>query len=155
MIYYLNVYVFINQLKALVPFKSEEVVCANILSCLYEGVVCWYIIELSDEECWDLGVHLLNLGWFVDLEKRFKSCITKVLSKVILLSSIYSWQDIRVSCSVTKWVQNILCDIQATELLGITVLLWLVWTCIELTFQHDVRELTLATTTSQFIAELD
>jgi hypothetical protein len=34
--YYLNVYAFINQLKALVPLKSEEVVRANLPSCLRE-----------------------------------------------------------------------------------------------------------------------
>jgi len=60
--YYTNVYAFINQLKALIPLKSEEVVRANLPSCLREAAARWYSAELSDEERQDLSVRSLELG---------------------------------------------------------------------------------------------
>lgn len=69
--------------------------------------------------------------------------------------SIYSWHDIRVGRSVTEWAQNVLRDAQAAEISGTTSLLRLVWTRIEPTLQRDVHELTVTTTISQFVAELD
>lgn len=48
--YYTNVYAFLNQLKALVPLKSEEVVRANLPLCLRDVAARWYTAELSDEE---------------------------------------------------------------------------------------------------------
>ncbi|KAJ6137356.1 hypothetical protein N7471_003842 [Penicillium samsonianum] len=54
--YYTNVYAFVNQLKALVPLKSEEVVRANLPSCLREAAARWYSAELSEEERQDLSV---------------------------------------------------------------------------------------------------
>lgn len=77
--YYMNVYAFINQLKALVPLKSEEVVRANLPSCLREAAARWYSAELSDEERQDLSVRSLQLGWYATLEKRFKPHATSVL----------------------------------------------------------------------------
>jgi hypothetical protein len=68
----MNVYAFVNQLKALVPLKSEEVVHANLPSCLREAAACWYSAELSDEDRQDLSVRSLQLGWYSTLEKRFK-----------------------------------------------------------------------------------
>lgn len=56
--YYLNVYAFINQLEALVPLKSEEVVRANLAACLREAAPRWYITELSDEERHDAASFL-------------------------------------------------------------------------------------------------
>jgi dUTPase len=153
--YYLNVYAFINQLKALVPLKSEEVVRANLPSCLREAAARWYSAELSDEERQDLSVRSLPLGWYATLERRFKPRPTEALTKVMSPASIYSWRDVRAGRSVTEWAQNMLRDAQAADITGTTTLLRMVWTRLEPALQRDVREPTAATTISQFMADLD
>jgi hypothetical protein len=125
------VYAFINQLKALVPLKSEEVVRANLPSCLREAAARWYSAELSDEERQDLSVRSLPLGWYATLERRFKPRPTEALTKVMSPASIYSWRDVRAGRSVTEWAQNMLRDAQAADITGTTTLLRMVWTRLE------------------------
>ncbi|EKV13320.1 hypothetical protein PDIG_39320 [Penicillium digitatum PHI26] len=153
--YYTNVYAFINQLKALIPLKSEEVVRANLPSCLREAAARWYSAELSDEERQDLSVRSLELGWFATLERRFKPRATEAIVKVMAPSSVYSWRDVRAGRSVTEWAQNMLRDAQAAEITGTTTVLRLVWTRLEPALQRDIREPSPATTISQFMADLD
>ncbi|QQK42191.1 reverse transcriptase [Penicillium digitatum] len=153
--YYANVYAFINQLKALTPLKSEEVVRANLPSCLREAAARWYSAELSDEERQDLSVRSLQLGWFATLERRFKPRATEAIVKVMAPSSVYSWRDVRAGRSVTEWAQNMLRDAQAAEITGTTTVLRLVWTRLEPALQRDIREPSPATTISQFMADLD
>ncbi|QQK48378.1 reverse transcriptase [Penicillium digitatum] len=153
--YYTNVYAFINLLKALIPLKSEEVVRANLPSCLREAAARWYSAELSDEERQDLSVRSLELGWFATLERRFKPRATEAIVKVMAPSSVYSWRDVRAGRSVTEWAQNMLRDAQAAEITGTTTVLRLVWTRLEPALQRDIREPSPATTISQFMADLD
>ncbi|KAG0156132.1 hypothetical protein PDIDSM_3308 [Penicillium digitatum] len=118
---YTNVYAFINLLKALIPLKSEEVVRANLPSCLREAAARWYSAELSDEERQDLSVRSLELGWFATLERRFKPRATEAIVKVMAPSSVYSWRDVRAGRSVTEWAQNMLRDAQAAEITATTI----------------------------------
>lgn len=69
---YLNVYAFINQLKALVPLKTEAVVRSYIPLCLRGAASHWYTTELSDVEREDLNIQPLVTGWYDLLERRFK-----------------------------------------------------------------------------------
>ncbi|KAG0156744.1 hypothetical protein PDIDSM_3925 [Penicillium digitatum] len=142
-------------LKALIPLKSEEVVRANLPSCLREAAARWYSAELSDEERQDLSVRSLELGWFATLERRFKPRATEAIVKVMAPSSVYSWRDVRAGRSVTEWAQNMLRDAQAAEITGTTTVLRLVWTRLEPALQRDIREPSPATTISQFMADLD
>ncbi|KAG0156312.1 hypothetical protein PDIDSM_3489 [Penicillium digitatum] len=142
-------------LKALIPLKSEEVVRANLPSCLREAAARWYSAELSDEERQDLSVRSLQLGWFATLERRFKPRATEAIVKVMAPSSVYSWRDVRAGRSVTEWAQNMLRDTQAAEITGTTTVLRLVWTRLEPALQRDIREPSPATTISQFMADLD
>ncbi|KAG0157497.1 hypothetical protein PDIDSM_4682 [Penicillium digitatum] len=129
--YYTNVYAFINQLKALIPLKSEEVVRANLPSCLREAAARWYSAELSDEERQDLSVRSLELGWFATLERRFKPRATEAIVKVMAPSSVYSWRDVRAGRSVTEMGPK------------------------HVTRRPSSRDNSPATTISQFMADLD
>ena len=54
-IYYFNVYAFLGVLRAYISLKSEEVIGANLPSCLR-----------------DTALMSLEKGWFARLERRFK-----------------------------------------------------------------------------------
>ncbi|KAG0158329.1 hypothetical protein PDIDSM_5842 [Penicillium digitatum] len=133
--YYTNVYAFINQLKALIPLKSEEVVRANLPSCLREAAA----------RCWAGSPP----------RKTVQARATEAIVKVMAPSSVYSWRDVRAGRSVTEWAQNMLRDAQAAEITGTTTVLRLVWTRLEPALQRDIREPSPATRISQFMADLD
>ncbi|KAG0154080.1 hypothetical protein PDIDSM_1460 [Penicillium digitatum] len=80
-----------SDVHALIPLKSEEVVRANLPSCLRSSS-SMVQRELSDEERQDLSVRSLELGWFATLERRFKRARHRRSSKMAP-SSVYSWRD--------------------------------------------------------------
>ena len=67
-----NVHAFIAQLRALLMFKQEPVIRANVYFCLRDGALDWYNTELSDAERRHLGAVPLEQGWISMLKRRFK-----------------------------------------------------------------------------------
>ncbi|KAJ5734349.1 hypothetical protein N7493_003135 [Penicillium malachiteum] len=70
-IIFYNVYAFVNQLRALVGFKPENVIRANIQSCLRQEAMEWFITELNSSERQALRTLPLEEGWFKQLLQRF------------------------------------------------------------------------------------
>ncbi|KAJ5622200.1 hypothetical protein N7528_005432 [Penicillium herquei] len=70
-IIFYNVYAFVNHLRALVGFKPENVIRANIQSCLREEAMEWFTTELNASERRDLRTIPLEEGWFKQLLERF------------------------------------------------------------------------------------
>lgn len=66
-----NVHAFIAQLRALLLFKQEPVIRANVYFCLRDSALDWYNTELSDAERRHLGAVPLEQGWIVMLKRRF------------------------------------------------------------------------------------
>ncbi|KAJ6015600.1 hypothetical protein N7540_010191 [Penicillium herquei] len=66
-----NVYAFVSHLRALVGFKLENVMRANIQSCLREEALGWFITELNSSEREALRARSLEEGWFKQLLERF------------------------------------------------------------------------------------
>ncbi|KAJ5578388.1 uncharacterized protein N7459_007352 [Penicillium hispanicum] len=77
--YYTDVFVFIDRMADLKLLKSEEVVRANIHSCLRGDALRWYSQELTAEEKRLMNITPLNDGWFHMLKKRFKANRTEAL----------------------------------------------------------------------------
>lgn len=67
-----NVRAFVNHLRALLIFKNEAVIRANIYSCLRGHALDWYDTELSNSERIELGILPLDQGWFKSLLQRFE-----------------------------------------------------------------------------------
>ncbi|KAJ5902632.1 hypothetical protein N7495_003160 [Penicillium taxi] len=71
--YFLNLHAFLAVLRAQEPLKGEAVIWANIVGCLCDEAFGWWCGELSDEERQDLNELPLERGWYLRLERRFKT----------------------------------------------------------------------------------
>ncbi|KAJ5731195.1 uncharacterized protein N7483_005703 [Penicillium malachiteum] len=66
-----NVYAFVSHLRALIGFKLENEMRANIQSCLREEALEWFITELNNSKRHALQTLPLEEGWFKQLLQRF------------------------------------------------------------------------------------
>ncbi|KAJ5226093.1 hypothetical protein N7468_007318 [Penicillium chermesinum] len=71
---YKDVFVFIDRIKDLIPTKSEEIVRANLASCLRGSALGWYSSQLSELERTALHSNPVDspVGWFQTLEAKFR-----------------------------------------------------------------------------------
>lgn len=76
-----HVVAFVNHLRALSVFKTEDALRYNIHACLRGTALEWFISELSQQDREALRTLPLEEGWFKALEVRFKPC---ALANVII-----------------------------------------------------------------------
>lgn len=69
-----HVVAFVNHLRALSVFRTEDTLRCNIHSCLRGKALEWFISELTQHDRESLRTLSLEEGWFRALEARFKPC---------------------------------------------------------------------------------
>jgi len=80
--YYTNVETFIDRLRDLATLKSEEVVRANVHSCLKGIALKWYTHELARDTKDIMQATSLEAGWYKLLAKRFRPSRSEALSRL-------------------------------------------------------------------------
>ena len=98
-----NIFVFIQRIKDHVSFIRKELIRTNLLLCLKENAVMWYINLLNDIEKADLRSDL-NL-WYERLKKWFQENSAVALKK--LNNFWYIWQDVWNQVSAEKYIIKI------------------------------------------------
>ncbi|CAG8253100.1 unnamed protein product [Penicillium olsonii] len=153
--FYLNVYVFLNQVRSIVALKTDEVVRTNLQACLREAAQAWYSSELSEQDRLILRTFPCDseFGWFTMLEKRFKPRAASAMAE--LMSSSYSWTDVRNALPASAWAQTVLRHAHAAGISGVTQQLQLAWTHLDPSLQRDIPEPSNGTTVAAFMAQLD
>ncbi|KAJ5708227.1 hypothetical protein N7488_008028 [Penicillium malachiteum] len=101
-----NAHAFVSHLRALVGFKLENVMRANIQSCLREEALDWFITELNNPERHALRTLPLEQGWFKQLLKRFRMPPRRAL---------YQCQKATLSkrASIDQRIHDLMRDLQA------------------------------------------
>ncbi|KAJ5902931.1 hypothetical protein N7495_003459 [Penicillium taxi] len=137
--YFLNVHTFLAVLRAQEPLKKQAVIRANIVGCLRDEAYGWWLGELSDDKRQDLNELPLERGWYIRLERRFKT-------RPAVLAGV----------SVVRWAQQLFRDAQAALGTHSTLAqLTAVWLRLDPNLQQDVPEPTEQTLRSTFIEDLD
>lgn len=99
-------------MKDLVSLKSEEVVRANIHSCLKTDALRWYTHELTRAEKDLMQECSLEVGWFKMLTNRFKPNRADALRQ--LDSTTYGWRDVRAGRTPRVYAQTMLRLLKST-----------------------------------------
>jgi hypothetical protein len=109
--YYTSVYTFIDRMIDLVALKSEDVVKANIHSCLKASALRWYTHELTHFEKELMSQVPLESGWFKSLRDRFKP--NREDAKLKLERLTYGWSDVRSGRTPRDFAQAMIIQLKA------------------------------------------
>lgn len=148
-----HVVAFVNRLRALSVFRTEDTIRYNIHSCLRGKALEWFISELSqqDREC--LRTLPLEEGWFKALETRFRPC---TLASEMLEVGWDGEDWISAQCSEVLLAHSMLRHLQVTQPEAHPVQ-WLreLWLKAPMNLQDKLPEPTQMTSVLEFMSNLD
>lgn len=158
-IYYQDVWAFINYLRVLAESTDEGTIRTNLHHCLREKAFEWYITELTRAERHALRTQSLEEGWFAKLAARFSPSAEVAEDQLGRMG--YGWGDVRAEYPVTTWANTMLRHMQALDY-GVN-LQWQVgsdhlvqiYDSLSLDFAHDVPAPDHSTSVAAFMADLD
>ena len=144
-----NVFVFIQQIKNIIIYKKNKIVCANFLTCLRDAVQWWYLNEFSE---WDKITLKVNINqWYTAFVKYFHENFMIAIKK---LNEIwYNWQNVHNSVLLDSYIAWILWLAEISYTNTQQVLL-VVYEDLEVKMQHDIKMLTSQTTKKEFIQQM-
>lgn len=152
-LYFHHVVAFVNHLRALSVFRTEDTLRYNIHACLRGKALEWFISELSQQERESLRTLPLEEGWFRALEQRFKPC---ALAEEMLDVGFKDDTLVGGSCSSVLLAHCLLRHIQVA-LAGAHPVQWLqeLWKKTPLLLQRKMPKPTPITTVLDFMSHLD
>lgn len=112
-IYYQDVWAFINYLRVLAESADEDTICTNLHHCLREKAFEWYTTELNRAERQALRTQPLEAGWFRKLAERFSPNSEVAEHQINCMG--YGWGDVLAEHPVTTWAHTVLRHMQALD----------------------------------------
>ena len=104
-LYYRNVHLFCERVLDLATTKGQELVRANLNTCLRGSALTWYTAALSRLERTGLRNLELEEGWIKELTNRFKPNHATAINSVI--AERYTIADVRSGRDPSEYVQQI------------------------------------------------
>lgn len=158
-VFYQDVWAFINFLRVLAESTDEETIRSNLHYCLREKAFDWYITELTRPEREALRTQPLEEGWFKSLAVRFSPSREVAADQFKRMQ--YGWTDVRREYPAVVWANTMLRHIQALDRgspLKSNILaehLLSIWHALNDDFAKDVPAPNEGTSVAEFMAELD
>ncbi len=151
-VFYRDVYAFIDRLKDLVSLKGEDKTREVLPTCLRGSALIWHSTELTELE--KRGLRNASVDeWCETLVEKFKERTSVALQH--LQTEHYTINDARQGRTPRSFAQNMLRHAKAAHMTSVYNQLSLAWNNLALEFRRDIPEPTMATTLSQFLAQLD
>lgn len=158
-VYYQDVWAFINYLRVLAESTDEVTIRENLHHCLREKAFEWYITELTPADRQALRTQTLEQGWFQKLAYRFSPSTDVAEDQINCMG--YGWGDVRAGYPVTTWANTMLRHMRALDF-GVN-LEWRIetdhmkqiWSCLIKDFADEVPEPDYDTSIAGFMADLD
>lgn len=151
-IYYRDIYIFINYLCILILIKELKVLQVTISVCLYETVLLWHIIELTNIKQDLLENADLN-QWYIILVKWFKK------RTLAALQNIQNNKYIMINTYKDKFsyifTQKLFHHIKAAEIMSVYNQLIIVWNNLDFKFKMHVLKPQFNIIMTQFLKLLD
>lgn len=158
-IYYQDVWAFINAFRVLAEPTDEATIRTNLHLCLREKAYDWYITELNRAERQELRTQPLEGGWFRKLADRFSPSSEVAEHQLNYMG--YGWGDVIAENPVTTWAHTVLRHMQTLDY-GVnlewhieTEHLEQIWKSLIDDFAKDVPMPDNGTSVASFMADLD
>ena len=144
-----NVFVFIQQIKDIITYKKNKIVCANLLTCLRNAAQWWYSNEFSE---WNKIMLRVDINqWYTALIKCFHENFMIAIRKLNEIQ--YNWQNVHNSVSLSSYIAQVLqlAEISYTDTQQV---LLVVYKNLKVKMPHDIKMLTFQTTKKEFIQQM-
>ena len=151
-LYYRNVFLFIERIEDLARIKGDELIAANINTCLRGTALGWYTSELSTLTRNGLRISKIE-QWTEQLRNRFRESTSVALTK--LTSTNYTVTDARKKREPAAYVQEVLRHAKAASLDNVLHQLTYAYSNIAPELRIHLNPPNAATTIEDFVSQLE
>lgn len=152
-LYFQDVYAFVNYLRVIAETTQEESIQTNLHLCLRDKALEWWVAELSSQDRQNLRTKSLEDGWFHVLQSRFQP-IEEVADEQ-LYETKYGWDAVKAEYPAVVWAHTMLRHHQAMRPARIFAELSSIWNAIDPELQRDMKRPTESTSLAEFMASID
>ena len=152
-LYYRNVHLFCERIHDLAITKGEELVRANLNTCLRGTALIWYTAELSGLERSGIRNLPLDEGWINELKKRFKPNHSAAINS--LVAERYTISDVRSGREPSGYVQQIVSHARDANFQDTQQQLTWAWKNLDAGLKRDIPTPNATTTLTEFLTSVE
>jgi len=152
-LYFRDVYAFVNYMRVIAETTQETVIRANLHLCLRDKALEWWVAELTSQQRQILRSKHLEDGWFHTLQVRFHP--DEEVADEQLYETKYGWDAVKAEYPAAVWAHTMLRHHQALKPARLSAELLDIWNAFDPELQEDLEKPSEDTILADFMASVD